>query len=140
MTIREHGSLGYVLKDVVIVFTRKVPSSDKERRDWCTDPQTILRLRDVLQERVGPLSIRTQINISQRILWDIVPIFGEYPTIANKVKTGGRSFTVLDVVSINSSIATRQWFHEQLKEFHQMGGGQFIVESAKSPEVEKNLK
>jgi hypothetical protein len=137
VTIREHNAIGYVLTDLILVYSPIIPQTDRQRRDWCKDRDVLNDLSSALCKQYGKIfTLRADAVISQKILWDVVPLLGIHGTVVKEIKaTRNQKFVPLPETFWNGSALRRDWLFDRFKEFHQMGGAQYILKGIKSDEV-----
>lgn len=140
VTVREHNPIGYVLTGVYLVYSPMIPQNNRQRFEWCRDKGVLRDLASAFRDQIGEhLVLRADTGISQKILWDVVSVFGIHDSMVNEVKsaklTRSQKFVPLPQTFWNASSTRRDWLFDRLKEFHKMGGGQYLLKGVKSEEV-----
>lgn len=139
--IRKKETIGFTLREIMLVYTPGIPQHDRARRKWCKDRRRLFSL-------ACHMSAMKDRNISPRfhnhdigdlVLWDIIPILDSHQNSITRLSVertvSPDSVIILDPEFLMNTPGAIKWFKDVCDEFHRFGGGKYLLIQGNQKEV-----
>lgn len=135
VVVREKVDEWYVVNNIFVVYSSKIPQRRLDRKTWCQSSRTQREIAGLLEVVYGKIPVLPKgtrpVTENSLWIWGVVPLLGCFGDVAGKVE----SDKILQKEGTNVLIDTdfvrrrklQKWFESLYDDFHKLGGGRHLV-------------